>query len=437
MNNFVPFLKKPTKKEFARLVTFGIGNHLLEDKLCAFLLAITPILQHYKGIYKGINFNAGISVLIIVFPYMLLKLGAKLCKLRISFIGAVIPLIIYHIYEVMNYRISIIEIAYVLAMIFYYTIAASGCINVRYFVKTLTYVSAIASVFLIIQYICYYVLGFHLKLVPTNLLLESSEQWVALARTGLVSVTGRRLSFYRPSAFFLEPSHFFIYSFPALLIMLLAPNMTPWRLKMAMLITVGLFLSTSGMGIGFAIGCWVLYLVLYRNEGNNAKLKKLLTPKTIMIVIAVGVLLAILYFTLDFFRSSIDRVSSAIDGRTRGGIHLFKSLDGSSLWFGTSGNSLKVDVRLPGFFETIFKQGWVGVILSYTFYVTGLFKLKAQYFWMSFIIVLISFFTAHTHGTITRLYYVIILMDGYHAVKEKRKARFIAKEKNLKIIENT
>lgn len=51
-------------------ITYGADNNTLVDRFCAFILAISCILQHYKGFYK----NAGFSALLAISPYILLKL---------------------------------------------------------------------------------------------------------------------------------------------------------------------------------------------------------------------------------------------------------------------------------------------------------------------------------------------------------------------------
>lgn len=48
-------------------ITYGADNNTLVDRFCAFILAISCILQHYKGFYK----NAGFSALLAISPYIL------------------------------------------------------------------------------------------------------------------------------------------------------------------------------------------------------------------------------------------------------------------------------------------------------------------------------------------------------------------------------
>lgn len=413
---------RSAKLRFDDLVFYGKKNDSFIDMLCAFFLSISPIMQHYRGPIV----NSGITVLIAFFPHILLKLLIRLRTIRIRYIEAIIPLIVFYLYKVFAHGISYLEFAHAAVMIVYFIAIASGCINVKYYIKIATVVAVMASISLILQYFCFYLLGFHLQLVSTSLLLPESERWVLGTKTGLIGIIGRNHGFYRPEAFFLEPSHVFLYLIPLLCILLLAPDMKSWRLKMALLITLGLFLSTSGMGICVSTGVWMLYGGFYRSKHNKYRITNLFTPMNITIVVTISLLLVILYLNVSFFNQSINRIlgveingTDAISGRVRLAYLHAQTLTGSVLWFGLKDSISDMEFNLSGFFATLFKYGIIGTILSYAFYVKSLIKLKAEYFWLSFIVILISFFTAHTHGTFYMLYYVVILMNGYHVVTQK------------------
>lgn len=405
------------------IACFGLENDMILDKFCAFLLAVAPILQHYKGIYQ----NAGFTLLIILFPYIMLKLFLKIrdSKIEIKCMTAIMPLILFQLFRMVDHNVSITKLAYAIFFVLLFFSIAHGCINIYFFIKSAIVISCIAGGLLIIQYILFYLFEFHLQLVPTSFLLPESSAWIAGAQTGLIGVTGTPNGFYRPSAFFLEPSHLFIYCFPMLCLTLLSPNMTKGKFNASLIITAGIILSTSGMGIAVAIGIWGVYFALYdsmQNKNNIASVYNIFTKRNICLLIGLVVLLIILYFQVDFIKNTIDRIfisedsgrSSAIGGRTQRANMLLERLSGSDWIFGLTEDVSDINFNLPGFHATLYKYGIIGIILSYGYYVIGLLKLKGQFFWISFIIILISFFTAHTHGTFYMLYYVIILMDGYY-----------------------
>ena len=141
-------------------------------------------------------------------------------KLYAESIFFVMPLILFDIYKSIDHGFSVSSLARsVLTMVVYIAIS-NDYVNRKYFLKVCLFISEMASVLIICQYICFYILGFHLKLVSVNLLLPESSQWIGCVTTGLVSITGSSNGYYRPSAFFLEPSHFFLFVFPQLLLTL-------------------------------------------------------------------------------------------------------------------------------------------------------------------------------------------------------------------------
>jgi len=400
--------------EFSKLASLGEDKNLFLDKICAFSLALSPILQHYIGPFE----DAGHSILIFFFPYVFLRLLIKMRRFKKADMGVVVMLIIFSLYRVVDHGPTFLKFGQRTLIIIYYMAIALGCINVKYLLKTAYYVAIAASVCIVIQYVCFYAFGFHLQLVPTSLLLPRAGQWILGAKTGLAGITGRITSFYRPSAFFLEPSHMFLYIFPHLFMMLLSQKMNRWKMNRALLFTLALLLSTSGMGIGVAAGAWALYLGLSNGPKNDIKLRNAFKPKNLLILTVFLVLLVVLYFTVPTLTKSVDRILGktgnidAISGRTSHSLAFVKNLTGFKLVFGVADSLSEIEFHMPGFMGTIYRYGLIGIVLSYAFYVRSLLKLKAQYFWISLIVIIVSFFSAHTHGTFYMLYYVIILLEG-------------------------
>ncbi len=89
---------------------------------------------------------------------------------------------------------------------------------------------------------------------------------------------------------------------------------------------------------------------------------------------------------------------------------------------GKAGLINDIDFYLSGFFSTYIRWGIIGLVLTYWYYAQGLFRLKNAYFWITVIILGISYFTAHTHGTFYMLYYVMFLSMGYSLNAKKSPA---------------
>ena len=317
-----------------------------------------------------------------------------------------LPLILYFAFSAVIHDITVSKILYSGFMIVMCILFEYGCFNVRYILKYASYVCMAACGVLVLQYFCYYLLGFHVCVVPTDLLLAESSNWIAGAKTGLINIRGASHGFYRPSAFFLEPSHLFIYFFPVLCMLLFSEEMTGTRLRSAFILTIGIILSTSGMGIVCCVGVWACYFLMYYDGSNKnvARLANVFSLRNILFISSLFILVVFLYFTVDSVAYTIDRIlfdesSAAFSGRMGQASTLIRDMDGSALWIGLTDDRSNIIYNLPGFFATMYKKGLIGVLLSYWFYVQGFFKLKGAQFWMT-VIIFISIYNCVKYFTV-------------------------------------
>lgn len=386
------------------------------EGICLFLLALCPLFQHYDGFLR----DASTSLLLVLFVYFGIRL---LCVKEWRF-GVVIPLFIFSFYEIFNHGIGALKIGRELLLMGYFVAASSRAINLRQFARIAIRIASIACGLIILQYVCYYILGFHLQLVPTALLSEDAEQWVKLAQTGIISVTGKTMRFYRPSAFFLEPSHFALYCFAPLVLVVLSSKMSRKYLPTAILLSLGILLSTSGMGIALVVGTWGIYFLnkLMGTGTLKERMKKLLTPRNLLVIGVALICMIVLYFAVPLVKMSVNRIfvgtdggKSAIMGRMGTGIKAVESLldKGIQFWLGRNdwGNVHKWN--MAGFFYTFFTQGLVGMLLSYGFYISSIFQTSKDRVWLCLCIIALSFVTVHTHAAFFMLYYVLLILGGY------------------------
>jgi len=384
------------------------------DRLAVLLIALSPILQHYKGLFM----NGGVTVLLLALPYVLLKIAAK-AKISVPAVSIILPMILFLLFKVIDHGTYIAEFGQVVFIILYAYVFCSSVIDPHLFIRIVTGISLVASFLIILQYICYYVLGFHLQLVPTSMLLDSSSQWVGLVRTGRIGITGRSISFYRPSAFFLEPSHMFLYLFAPMIYELLHPSQDKTIKRRAILLSIGIILSTSGMGVVVVAAVWILYYAKNGGKDERISVAKLLRPKNIIVLLCVIAVTVVLFFRVSFFHQILLRVvsksgrESVISGRTALGNALIRRMNGKQLIFGISDRYSDIEFNMTGFNGTMYKYGIIGTVLSYVFFIKALIDLRQQHFWVAAVVVIISFFTAHTHGTFYMLFYVIFILDGY------------------------
>lgn len=408
------------------VLSYGGWNKGIFDKLSALVFALVPILQHYIGIVQ----NAGFTLLLLISPIILLNFLSRLLKVGFNkecFV-AIMPLVIFEFYTVFVHGFETSRLFYVLFLVFLFLSIASGCVNIPAFFRYATIIACVATVAVIVQYFTHYVLRRNLDLTFLQYLVRDDTIWDRNAET----IKGLSFSsyFYRPSGFFLEPSHFFIYTFPLIGVLLLSPNINRLRKRIALFLSMGIILTTSGMGIGGVILFWVVYFSLKNNtNGIKGALVRFFSVRTFLILVAVALVVFVAYLVVPFVHSSINRIftnesSNAIDGRVRLARNFAQTIRGSAVFIGTPGITRDIDFNLSGFFATFFKWGVIGLVFTYWFYIQGLFKLKGSLFWVSLVIVVISYFTAHTHGTFYMLYYILFLMDGYYE-RSRRKRQLI------------
>ena len=205
-------------RALANKVVTGVDEKKnIGDAIVAVLLALCPVFQHYNGI----GFNLAITILVLATPYLFLRMLSKWGEIKLPQFSIVAVAIIYQIYRVIDHGTTLTEFGQSAVYIVFLMALALGCVNLKLLVCAAQLISLAASALLMLQYICFYLFGFHLQLVITSLLLPSAEQWILGAQTGLAGITGRLNDFYRPSAFFLEPSHVYIYMFPHLFVLCL------------------------------------------------------------------------------------------------------------------------------------------------------------------------------------------------------------------------
>ena len=397
------------------VVFYGSWNEGFFSKFCALVFALAPILQHYIGIIQ----NAGFTVLILISPILVLKFLVKISRggIDTECLVAILPLILFELYTVFVHGVDASRLFYVLFLILLFLSIASGCVNVSYFFKYAVIIAILATVAVLFEYFTHYVLSRNLDLKFLEYLVKDDTIWDKNAE----DIEGLDVSayFYRPSGFFLEPSHFFLYCFPLIAVCLLSSESNKRSKRAAIFISIGVVLTTSGMGIASVIGLWLVYFTLRNNDFNiKGAFTKFFSARTVLIGLVGIILLFVAYRYISFFHNSLDRIftndnSSAINGRVRLARSFAKTISGRAMYFGTPGITRGLEFNLSGFYATYFKWGIVGLIFTYWFYIQGIFKLKGAYFWISLIIVVVSYYSAHTHGTFYMLYYILFLMNGY------------------------
>ncbi len=405
-----------------RFISAVDENEFLK-KICGVLLALCPILQHYRGI----GFNAAVVLIIAVVPYLVIRIMGKLKDAKLSDFTPVLMLMILQIYTVINHGTSVVEMGEAGVYIIYLSAIALGCIDLGYFVRASSFIALAACAGIMLQYVCFYIFGFHLQMVPTDLLLKSAQQWILGAQTGLAGITGVIRETYRPSAFFLEPSHMYLYLFPHLALFMFGGKGKKESLYPAIFISVGLILTTSGMGIAATGALWILYFIMKDDKDGSFSLKNIFRPRVIKIFAVFIVIGLLMVAFIPFVRVSVVRIfvpiteggSTAIGGRLNKALEFLGTMPSEDYLFGVSDKIKGADFNIPGIIEIFYKHGIIGTVLSYSIYIMGLFKAKLPNGVICLGVLATSLFSAHTHATVGMLNFVLLIMSGYEPSKRR------------------
>ena len=396
------------------------------DYICATLLALVPILQHYKGPV----YNAALTVAVGLVPYLLVRAFFIVRKMSIKQVfvqtSPVLIMVVYFLYRIIDHGTTVTEFGQCGVLIVYLLAAALGCVKGRQMCRSAVVICMIASVGLVVQYVGFYLFEHHVQMVPTDWLLPTAEQWILGAQTGLAGITGRLNDFYRPSAFFLEPSHLYIYAFPQLFLVLFGSKTTIRRLVIAIIISLGMILSTSGMGMAVVAGAWLLYFALYDEKTGTFAISNVLRRRNLVLMGSLVIVAFLAYLVVPSVQRTVNRIfatksgTTAISGRIA---RALQGLEGMNVWqwiFGKQDNTHGTAYNVPGLIGALIRHGLIGMVLSVELYVVALFKDRLPYKLVAAIILVTSVFSAHTHSTVGMLYYMLILLSGYGALQKEK-----------------
>lgn len=318
-------------------------------KIYSIIIALLPVIMIYNVPYVNVGLatiSIGLSV-----PYPLLCI---LQRRNFKHTGLFIFLIGYLILRSEGDYLNI----FLLLMVFIHVLGVfNKTIDINSFRKTLEIVSIICTVLVIIQTVVFYVLGIRFTFLIPNLILEEN-------RPGLLSfVTAKGL--FRPSAIFLEPSHYSQYCCLALLSVLFSGNRKRPDLKKAFFIAMGCILTTSGMGIGLCVGIFGWY-VLFLKKGQGKLVRWI---GWIMVILFIFVVL----MQFNFFSQAIQRIFGEVDGYNAiwGRMFYWDStvgmLHGKAWIFGLGALNLPLDKYMTGLMEILYCYGSIAIFILLLF----------------------------------------------------------------------
>lgn len=320
--------------------------------LYSVIIALIPVIMIFN-----------VPVLNIGFSTLLLGLFAPFALLRYSSgkrLVGILPFLVlfgYFIYRsvgsLMNQFLLVIVLIHVYG-------AIQGSLKLHVMRKTIETVAVIGTACVILQTAVYYLLSLRFTFLIPGLILEENQEII-------YEFLGAKDAMFRPSAFFLEPSHYAQYCCVALLSTLFPEGERKADIKKAVWILLGCLLTTSGMGIALCAGIFGWY-VLFTRRKKGTKLVSLI-GWSIAIVAAFFVLMQ-----FDFFANALQRVFGEVDGynaiwgRTLFWDQYIGSMKGSELWIGKGVIEMPEDY-MTGLMELIYCYGYVGVAFLFAVFV--------------------------------------------------------------------
>nr|MBQ6241088.1 hypothetical protein [Lachnospiraceae bacterium] len=394
-----------------RLKHFSAGSIRWLDVIICTVIILAPVLQQHKGFFV----NAAWSALILGFPFCALRVMLSGWKIGRNVFFGLVLILAYILWTVIDHGFSAGDLMKFGILMFYYLAVVKEDFNFRYLVNISAAIILAACAAIVMQYFCYYVLHFRLQFLSPDTLLDSSSRWIKR-----LSVTTATATFYRPSAFFLEPSHVFLFSFPTTLYMLFSPRSTRTMHRLGFVMIGGILASTSGMGIAFSLACILAYFVMYKNPVyGEGSLKNFLSLRKILIPLMLLVLLVILYEYSDIVHKSLVRVISesetgynAVAGRTSAGTELIQGLDWQQFLLGVTDAMGELGAALSAFQATLYKYGIVGIAISYLYYLYCFACTRRDSRYLCLILLVISFVCAHTHNLFFMLSFSAFIFEG-------------------------
>lgn len=334
----------------------------------ALFIAVLPVFMMYKVPVIGLGVST--TMIIIGFFYAALIIFKDFQEhgwlLRIAKIT--IPFLVYLVYATQRSIGDMTNAIQIILVAFHLIAIATGAVNAAYLKRCIVWISVFAASLVMLQTVLYYALGVHLPCIISSLCLDNLSSYGEWISTGVRSID----NMYRPSAFFLEPSHFSQYTFVALIMLLFCEEP---KIKTAGWISLGIVATTSGMGMGLVAGIWICYL--FRGLRSLPFFQKVIR---FILFFAAAIIIIMILYQIPFFQSALSRVFSpiahskknynAIWGRTLYWETYISPLNGKELIFGLGYKELPAQY-FTGLMELIYCSGIVGVVFFYIMFLTA------------------------------------------------------------------
>lgn len=406
----------------------------MKTKICkhnfiAALLAITPFLKYYRISFIDLNLALAIFLIISIYGFIV-KIGNRNFFTVVEhniFSPIFITMMVYMFAQTMiiavldstNQKIDFIGIVAFWILLWNFIILAGDHGIQSAFKRTIVVISLLMSGVVITQTILYYfgnvIIGDgRFFLIPMRQFMEKSV--VNYLTIGDM----KHLGLFRPSSFFLEPAHHCQYCILGLCCTLFDRKAIN---RKSIIISVGIILTTSGMGIIAMVVLWTLRFLLGLKKITY---RKFLAIGGLLLIAILGFIY--LYNAGGAFTATIDRLMgrteyNPFEGRLGTILHVY-NLTGIDRWIGVGFENLptygefNTPVYMTSLVETMYCQGIIGIVLLIILYIKQcIFLFKNKHFDELFIFTALGIWFCGESITTPACLMVYILLVTEHITK--------------------
>lgn len=375
-----------------------------------YCVALMPVL--YLLNVPILNISLGTVLLLVFLPYSGLCIAGWIKQKNrdsMNYVGMLL-FALFFVYSCLRSGGALNTIVLSIATLVHIWGMFCGSVQMDKIRRILVTYAMISAGLVLIQTVAYYLLNWRIQYVPQVFVHEQfRESYIFRDEGGL----------FRPSALFLEPSHFAQYCCFAI-IAVLFPAEGKADVERAIVIAIGCVLTTSGMGIAMTCGIAAWYFIV--EYLVNGKIKNY-RPKQIALFGLACVVGVFLVVQIPFIKTALQRVFTSVDGYNAiaGRLGIWKLQDAigtmsvGPLLFGYN-STAEYKHYLTGLIDTIYKFGLVGMMLEFGCFGWLMYRKRSNYIWGTCLAFLILFVMAHLTSFFVQIFYFGLVIADIAAV---------------------
>ena len=396
-------------------------------KFFSIFLALLPIIAIYSSGIPGFNIA---DIILLFFLAASILLGKKASR-RID--SRLVIMILYCAYictlplliGAVGSGTAFVDIIIRTVRIIFYIVSATFLsmrhLDINVFKKSVIRVSLAGVVYIAIQYILYYVFNYYLAgYLPFLEVYQAGYE-------GVDYLSRFEMQFFRPTSFFLEPAHCSRYLILGLIFVLFKRRMRKRDSFFAIIIAMGILLTTSGQGylmVAIVLVCFVFFNPYKRFSAKNI-------GRMLAILIFASAVVLLLYFSTDIIQNTISRMfndtsTGAFTARLG---TLFEILDEEPLYLilGHGYGAVPYEnAWMSGITYVLYGSGFIGLLLLFVFFINAITVRKT----INRTVALIFFFLFFVDDAFNSYMTVIYLSTILYYVEDGREKRIVYRNRN-------